>query len=351
MLNVEVREDAAVFDELSSWWNSQPGPQRSVFLRAEWFRTIATSWIGPADRLQVFVVMDGEDPIAALPLYRSGHKLRSLTELSTEAFDLIHGGDPRPVDKLLSVLNSETVIRFEALVEESVLMSMASRSARWHRDNQTWHAILDLSGGAESVFSGLGRNMRSNLRRGMKNLRDRGSVEVEWHSGEDRVSDVLSQGLRLEAAGWKGRSNHAVVKSERRARFFAELARVAQERDWLRLGALYVDQQMVAFQFDLEYAGRQVLLITTFDETFSAASPGNVLLWNTIEAGMERGVTAYELGSVGDRKAWKKRWTPHASPRFYYLGFGNGPAGRIAHTAWRARGRANGVKHRVAALL
>ena len=87
MLNVVMRDDAAVFDDLASWWNRQPGPMESVFLRSEWFKTLASTILAPADELQVIVVYDGGDPVAALPMFRSGRKLRSLTELSTESFD------------------------------------------------------------------------------------------------------------------------------------------------------------------------------------------------------------------------------------------------------------------------
>lgn len=345
MLKVEIREDVAVFDDLATWWNSQPGPMRSVFLRSEWFRTLAST-VTPAGSLQVFVVMDGEDSVAALPMYRSGRRLRSLTEMSTEDFDVIHGGDPKPVEYLLSELNRHTMFRFETLVEGSVLVNRSARQRRWHKDNETRLAIIDLSQGRDRFFSNLSRNMRSNLRRGLKALEGMGAVTMEAHPDHDRVDDVLAQGLALEAAGWKGQSDHAIMSSSRRLAFFKELARVAEENDWLRLGTLRIDGRMVAFQYDLEYAGRQVLLITCFDESLEKGSAGNVLLWKTLEAGMERGVTAYELGSVGDRKSWKLRWTSQTSPRLYVVAFGRNPDGRIANLAWEGRSRIKALQRR-----
>jgi CelD/BcsL family acetyltransferase involved in cellulose biosynthesis len=345
MLTVEIREDVAVFDDLAKWWNSQPGPMRSVFLRSEWFRTLAST-VTPAESLRVFLVMDGDDPVAALPMYRSRRRLRSLTEMSTEDFDVIHGGDPRPVGYLVSELDRHTMFRFEALVEGSVLISISDRQRRWHNDNETRHAIIDLSQGRDRFFSNLSRNMRSNLRRGLKTLEGMGEVTVEAHPEHDRVDDVLAQGLALEAAGWKGQSDHAIMSSSRRLAFFKELAKVAEENDWLRLGTLRIDGRMVAFQYDLEYAGRQVLLITCFDESLEKGSAGNVLLWNTLEAGMERGVTAYELGSVGGRKSWKLRWTSQTSPRLYVVAFGRNPDGRIASLAWEGRTRIRALQKR-----
>jgi hypothetical protein len=95
---------------LTTWRHggiNNPDPGKSVFLRSEWFKTLAGTILDPADQLEVIVVYDGSDPVATLPMYRSGRKLRSLTELSTESFDLIHGGDLRPVERLISHLDRQ----------------------------------------------------------------------------------------------------------------------------------------------------------------------------------------------------------------------------------------------------
>jgi CelD/BcsL family acetyltransferase involved in cellulose biosynthesis len=66
---------------------------------------------------------------------------------------------------------------------------------------------------------------------------------------------------------------------------------------------------MIAFNYDLEYAGRMVGLLTACDEALPRrCSPGNVLLLRTLQAAERRGVTAYELGSVGGRKSGKLQW-------------------------------------------
>jgi CelD/BcsL family acetyltransferase involved in cellulose biosynthesis len=167
-----------------------------------------------------------------------------------------------------------------------------------------------------------------------------GELTFVSRSGPGGMHKALADGLALEAAGWKGDTGHAVMNSPRRLRFFTELAEVAESNGWLRLGALYLDERMIAFNYDLEYAGRMVGLLTAYDEDLPRrCSPGNVLLLKTLQAAGRRGVIAYELGSVGGRKASKLQWTSTTSPRVYVRGFGPDVRGRAAHSVWQARER------------
>ncbi|HSJ83707.1 MAG TPA: GNAT family N-acetyltransferase [Acidimicrobiia bacterium] len=338
MLRVEIRDDPGALDELAGWWDTQTGPTQSVFLRTEWFRALAGNVLAPDDTLQILVVRDGEDPVATLPMYRSGRKLRSLTELSTEAFDLVHDGDSRGVELLVAELNRSIYVRIEALLGDSPLVATVDRFRGWYADRRTESAYIDLRPGLDQLRSSLGKSMRSNLNRGERALEELGDLRMEPHPSTHRVDQVLADGLALEAAGWKGAAGVAVANSARRLAFFTDLAKTAEAENWLRLGALYLDDRMIAFNYDLEYAGRIVGILTAYDEELPRrCSPGQVLLWKTLEKAAPRGVEAYELGGAGGRNAWKMQWTDKTTPRYYLVGFGTNPRGRVAHFAWRSR--------------
>lgn len=340
MLQTQIVDDLRAFDRLAPWWNRQPGPSESVFLRTEWFRAVASSSLGPHDQLKIWVVSDGEEPLAAIPTYQSGPRIRSLTETSTESFDMIYNGDREAVDHLLSDLIQCSQVRFEALSAGSPLVAATGRYPGWHQDHSTTSAAIDLHAGVERVLAGMGENLRSNLRRADRALRDMGDLTMVGHPGPGGIRKALADGLALEATGWNGEAGHAVIDSPRRLRFFTGLAEVAEANGWLRLGALYLDGRMIAFNYDLEYAGRMVGLLTAYDETLSRrCSPGKVLLLKTLEAAERRGVTTYELGRIGGRKAGNLQWTTTTSPRVYVRGFGPDVRGRTARSVWRARER------------
>jgi CelD/BcsL family acetyltransferase involved in cellulose biosynthesis len=340
MLRTEIVDDLRAFDRLAPWWNQQPGPSASVFLRTEWFRTVASSRLGLHDRLKIWVVTEGDEPRAAIPTYQSGTKLRSLTETATESFDMIYNGDRQAVDHLVSDLINCRQVRFEALSAGSPLVAATRSNSSWYQDQSTTSAEIDLHRGVDDLLAGVGKNLRSNLRRADSALREMGELTVASHSGPGGMHKTLADGLALEAAGWKGESGFAVMNSPRRLRFFTELAEMSEAKGWLRLGALYLDGRMIAFNYDLEYAGRMVGLLTAYDETLPRrCSPGNVLLLKTLQAAERRGVTAYELGSIGGRKAGKLQWTSTTSSRVYVRGFGPDVRGRAAHSLWQARER------------
>ena len=340
MLQTEIVDDLRAFDRLAPWWNRQPGPSESIFLRTEWFRTVASSTLGRNDHLKIWVVTEGDEPRAAIPTYQSGSRLRSLTETATESFDMIYNGDDEAVNHLVEDLINCRQVRFEALSQESPLVAALGRYSGWHQDHSTTSAEIDLTSGIDGVLAGMGKNLRTNLRRADRALAEMGEVKMVSDPGPGGMRKTLADGFALEASGWKGDSGVAVIDSPRRLRFFTELAEVAEANDWLRLGALYLDGRMIAFNYDLEYAGRMVGLLTAYDETLPRrCSPGNILLLKTLEAAERRGVAAYELGSVGGRKSGKLQWTSTTSPRVYVRGFGPDVRGRAAGSVWQARER------------
>jgi CelD/BcsL family acetyltransferase involved in cellulose biosynthesis len=348
VLRLEVRDDLGAFEELADWWNEQPGPQRSVFMRAEWFRVLAEDSLGPGDLLQLLVFRDGERPVAVVPTFLSGRRLRSLTELSTEEYDMIFDGDPDVAANVIDELTKRSAVRFEALEETSPLVAAAHSRSRWLIDYETRAGYVDLSNGLDAVSDYIGKRQRSNLRRGIRHLEEEGELRMEPHPSPDRVFDVLERCLDLEHAGWKGEAGVSVRSSDRRLALFSNLARIAQDRGWLRLGTMYLDDRLVAFNYDLEYAGRLVGILTSYDETLSPrCSVGHVLLWKTLEVCADRGVVAYDLGSVGGKNAWKLRWAAVTTPRLYVTGFGDNLGGLLGHGLWKTRRALRSLRDRL----
>lgn len=160
------------------------------------------------------------------------------------------------------------------------------------------------------------------------------------HPGPGGVRKMLADGLALEAAGWKRESDHAVINSPRRLRFFTELAEVTEANHWLRLGALYMDGRLIAFNYDLEYAGRMVGLVTAYDETLPRrCSRGISCLSRHSKQPSTAGLPGTSRAASEVENPGSRNGHPPPSPRVYVRGFGPDVKGRAARSIWEVRSK------------
>lgn len=332
-IRVEALED---FRGLETWWNAQEGPSTSVFLRTEWFELVAKA---RAEPMMILVAYKRDTPVAGLALASRGRTLHSLVDYSSEVFDVVSDGSGRGLADLLAVATRRHgFVDLHLLPEHSLLLGM--KSARWQELQRRSSALIHMPPSEEELMAGLGKKLRSNLRRGFRHLQSIGRVDVVLGPTGSAAEVLFEDGLKLEAAGWKGRAGSAVLCAPERERFYRELFELATSRGWLRLGGMYLDGGLVAFNFDLEYSDRLFSLLTAYDEELPPrCSPGQVLLWRTLEDATRRGIRTFELGGVGQDTGWKGTWTDQYAERAYLRVFGSGVSGVAYETAWRARSR------------
>ena len=339
MIRVEVREDHSVFDELAPWWDSQPGPLQSPFLRSEWFRAWATTRIEPPDRLKVIVASDDGDPVAAVPLVKRGRRHFSLSDGSSDSYDMVHGGDERVADYLVKALRQKTFIALERVEGSSPLVAAVGRTPGWRIQKELTAPYIDLSGGVGPMLDHIGKNLRKNIGRGQRRLEMLGNLT--FHPTVDRIAleSTVAEAFALEATGWKGGSGRAVANSPTRRSFYTEIAEIGTRHDWLRLSALRLDGRMVAFNYDLDFGGRRFGILTSYDETLdNRCSPGSVLLWHVLEDCADRGLRAYELGGDQDN-VWSLMWTSVTRRRADIIGYGSNSEGRLVRALAPVRRR------------
>jgi CelD/BcsL family acetyltransferase involved in cellulose biosynthesis len=355
------------------------------FLSHEWVRT----WwecFGAGHELHVLVVKDGERPIAIVPLMRSegrfyGLRVRRLEiigNVHTQRFDVISG--PRRPEAYRAIWR--TLLRQKALWDVLVLshlpadsptLTMLTSLARedgyltgvWRSAEMPY---IPIEGSWDAYFNQLSPKVRANLRRRGKRLQQFGDVRMEVVGSGQDVEGALEEGLRIEAAGWKGRTGTAIASDEATHRFYSLLARRAALRGWLRLHFLKVGGRRIAFDFSLLYADKAYLLKPAYDPEFAACSPYSQLLVRSLQDHFDRGVKEFDF--LGQEDVWKFDWTTRtrsqewlyvmpASPRMRLLRFTKfrivprlrrhralvvaRDAARALAATWTLRGRRPGV--------
>jgi CelD/BcsL family acetyltransferase involved in cellulose biosynthesis len=187
-----------------------------------------------------------------------------------------------------------------------------------------WHSCdspyLSLSGRPwESYVKSLDAKHRANLRNRLKRLSGCGEVRVETIESAVHVASALTDGLRLEAAAWKGAAGTAICSRPELRRFYTKLAERAAKRGWLRLYFLTVDHHRIAFHFSVCWRDKLYLLKPGYDPVYASYSPSNLLCYLVLHDAFGRGLAEYDF--LGTAEPWKLEWTRETKPHYWLFVF------------------------------
>jgi CelD/BcsL family acetyltransferase involved in cellulose biosynthesis len=369
-LQVDTVSEYVALLELAPVWNrlvDEAGIDHP-FLSHEWIRT----WwecFGAGKQLHVLVVKAGGEPIAIAPLMRGRGRLYGLKVRWLQLIANVHAqrGDfivGRCTDAAYRAI-WEHLTAEEALWDVLVLPQVPAGSGTLERLPRLadedgfaaglWRSVdspwLPLSGTWETYLSGLAAKHRSNLRNRMRRLEQLGPVALEVVS---ESGPALEDGLRLEAAAWKGQAGTAICCHPDETRFYTRLAACAAERGWLRLQFLTVGGRRIAFGYSLCYKEKLYLLKPGYAPDFARYSPSNLLCYMVLRDAFGSGIRAYDF--LGADDPWKREWTSETKPHFWLFVFGNTSRARLIRFAkfslvpWLKRSyvASSGLAHRAA---
>lgn len=338
------------------------------FLGHDW---VGTWWecFGANKQLHLITVHAGDALIGLAPLMRSRvrlygvavWRLEFLANVHTPRFDFIvaeradevgaaildhlriHG--PSWDVMMLSELDesSPTVVGLGELAE-----SMALRTGVWVAGASP---RIELVGTFEGFRKKLSAKRRSSLARRLRLLQRQGAVSLDTVANVEDVAGALADGLRIEAAGWKGEAGTAISRSEDLERFYALIAERAARSATLALLFLKVADKRIAFGYCLTRERTLYLLKTGYDPEYAGYSPFHTLMLLAIEAAYSEGLEAFDL--LGCDEPWKREWTDETRERRWLFVFQNNLRGRFVHAVkflllpWLKRTRLYAALHQV----
>jgi CelD/BcsL family acetyltransferase involved in cellulose biosynthesis len=192
----------------------------------------------------------------------------------------------------------------------------------------------------ETVARLPGSKRASNLRRLERRLRALGRLDVRVDDGRERLGDLLEEGYRLEASGWKESRGTAIRSRADTTRFYDTIARWAAERGMLRLAFLYLDEHPIAFELGLQDRSAYYLLKGGYDPVHRSFAPGILLARAMIARAAAERLTRYEF--LGADESWKRTWAREDRERVLVHTFAPtlpGAIDRVAQTALLVYGK------------
>ena len=324
-LQIEVVRDIERFNCIASEWDGlvRLCAADAVFLSHTWFRT----WwelFGRGNELHVVTVRSRGELVAAAPMMRTQARiygfeaaaLHAIYNAHTPRYDFIVGNqDPRLYEAIWNNLIAEDccdLIVLAQIPEQSRTIPSIDKLGNcngWLRGQ--WippvSPFIRLGCDYETFFATLDDGCRLNLTKRYTRLTRLGPVDVEVVTDRQHVDAAMRDGLRIEAAAWKGENGTAMISDPRVAEFYTRLARREADRGQLRLTFLRLAGERIAFTYLLQDNDKFYAVKIGYDPRYHAYSPGNMLLNLILKDACRRGVAEYDL--LGGDDEWKFDWT------------------------------------------
>lgn len=333
-----IVDSIEALDRLAEAWSALAAASGSPVQDFVWARACAESF-GSSQELQVVVAGPEKRPRAIAPLVLRGPlsrlELLGVKELSEPA-DLLYRDETALTELAAALAARRLPLLLERVPDGEAVAAALRRAYRGrglvvaHRAPSAPYILLDPAWRRPEERLSAGR--RSDFRRARRNAEKLGPVTSEVLSpGPNELAPLLDAALRVEAAGWKGKRGTALAQDAVRGAFFRSYAAAAAERGILRLCLLRIGGAAAAMQVAVEYGNRFWLLKIGYDDRFARASPGQLLMLETVRYAAERELASYEL--LGRVEPWTRRWTDHARPCVSLHAYPARPRGALALAA------------------
>ena len=283
----------------------------------------------------------GESPDAIAPLVRRGAMLELAGGRDLgEPADLLYRS-PEALEALVErVLAAGRALTLERIPAASPTIA-ALREALGSRGSvrisaAAGHPTIALDERWAEPGGGLSSSRRSSLRRARRKAEGQGEIEIELLTpAVAEVESLLDEAFAVESRSWKGEAGTAVAFVPAQNDFFRRYAAELAARGSLRIDLLRIDGQAVAMQYGMRWKDRHWLFKIGFDEAFKAASPGQILLSESVAAAARDGLASYEL--LGSRDAWTDVWTKQVNECVGLVALPRSPRGALGLAAIRRR--------------
>lgn len=316
-------------DELRPTWEAVSHPWASPMLSPAWLRAWAEVY-GTGPDLEFLVAGEGRGTaIAPLVHSRRGGPRLELAgpDNLIEVMDFLYEDGSHISDLARALVRSRAPLRFwripadspvvpaltEAFRGRGLVRCQASAACPSLALDATWANPLDH----------LDAHRRSNARRARRIAESMGAVSTEILSPRpEEVGPLLDEAYAVEAAGWKSREGSPLARDPLVGQFFRRYARLAAETGELRICFFRIGGRAAAMKLASVTGNRFWLLAMGFSEEFERASPGTLLLLDTLQYAARSGLRSFEF--LGADEPWVRAWTPTQRPcvsiRTYPLG-------------------------------
>lgn len=302
-------------EPLKTQWNALAEKHRSPTARIEWSQSgLATLLARGEPKAWLFTLLRDER-LTALALMRERRVVGGafLEDLGTremgEPADLLY----ESLDDLEALLTNILRLRWPLVL---CRLPASSQVPDVLRSLLRGRGFLRLAPGEKYPYVALeqfpegqlNNGRRSDLRRMRRRAERIGPIRIDMRCPQlAEVDSLFDQAMAIEASSWKIETGFAMSQNAVGQQFLRDYARRATHAGILRFAFLYLGDRPAAMQIATQCGGGFWLLKIGYDAHFSSVAPGQLLMQNTMQASVERGLRTYELFGAAD--IWTRMWT------------------------------------------
>jgi CelD/BcsL family acetyltransferase involved in cellulose biosynthesis len=306
-LDVSVVTDASVFD-LAEWRGLlRLDPNRHVFATPEWNR-LWWEEFGAGKDLLALTVTRGSEVAGIVPLYRKNEGGRQILrfvggiDLTDYLGPICSRDDRREVADTLVDWLRDTDVEWDEFDAHNMLVPfgfaefLVETADRHGLDfvlsQEETSALLPLASDWDQYLDGLESKDRHELRRKMRRFdREFPDARVRVATDQTLNSDLQTfVDMHRGAEGHKGHFMRPDIST-----FFERVARLFQERGWLRLDLLEIGDHAVASTFSFELDNTFYLYNSAYEPEAGRLSPGLVLVAHLVQRSIQEGLHWFDF--------------------------------------------------------
>jgi CelD/BcsL family acetyltransferase involved in cellulose biosynthesis len=334
MLRVNELTDFSVFDNLKDSWNQnlQKSGNNDVFSTWEW---LWCWWkhFGKRRHLRLLIAEKKGETIGYAPLMLSEYTFLRFARLHKIEFI---GSPNSDYNNFILLREQSECLKFflRHLMELSEWDLLELRDVR--EGSASANALQVICNGQISnlklkvgtlcpyvnlptsldVFEdNLSRNMRRNLRKRMRKLRQEYKVEFKTQHDFDTLKKAMEVFFKLHLERWRSEGRRlGAFASEAFRDFHLDLAEILNNKGWLALHFLTVNDEPIAAVYSFDYNQKKYGYSTGFKPEFGRYGVANLLKMHVAEYCIEKGLREYDM--TRDFEPYKADWATGVRKNF-----------------------------------
>jgi CelD/BcsL family acetyltransferase involved in cellulose biosynthesis len=295
------------FEVLSDAWTALPDARSNPLLSHDWF-CAAAGTMHRDQRLLVATVWRGSALVAAAPLVevRRGGVKRLEFIGSTPLYEpcnllFLDSDALRELVSCLVALRRPMALQRIPIEPETTAMIRSTGTGRLVNINGPSYGRVDLVGSWDQYLASRSSECRAGFPRKRRKLASEGVLAFEClRPCPSETAGLMDEFVKVEGSGWKLNNRSALASRPLMQAFFREVSRRFASRGEVRFCFLRCGNQTIAARLGLQYGSRIWGLKIGYDERWRTASPGTLLLWESLREAYASGAKTYEFLGVTD---------------------------------------------------